>query len=286
MFLYGVLGNFLHLGNDIILRVLFYFPSLIFGFFGVYFLTKTLKLSKTVTFFATLVYLVNTYYLLLVDGGQVGVVLAYGLFPFVLNFLIKYVEKNSIINFVIALLMSFVLTIVDFRVAVICIFTTILLKPGLRSVKFLVLISICLIGLSAYWIVPVLSLSSPLSTNVAGLQSTTLLNAFLLSAPNWPANEFGRTLAPYFYFYLVPVLIFIPLFRSKERKFVWFSFIFLIFLFLVKGSSDPFGFLYTAFIRTKGGSVFRDSTKFFIPLILVGGILIGKTVEIISEACH
>ncbi len=74
MFLYGVFGTYLHLNNDVILRILFYFPSLIFGFYGVYLLTKQLKLSKTVTFFTTLLYLVNTYFLLLVTGGQVGVV--------------------------------------------------------------------------------------------------------------------------------------------------------------------------------------------------------------------
>ena len=40
MFLYGILGSLLHLNNDLILRILFYFPSLIFAFSGVYFLTK------------------------------------------------------------------------------------------------------------------------------------------------------------------------------------------------------------------------------------------------------
>src|SRR5450432_3126767 len=61
MVIYGAIGTFLHLGNDLILRILFYFPSLIFGFWGIYLLTKRLKFSNTVTFFATLVYLINTY---------------------------------------------------------------------------------------------------------------------------------------------------------------------------------------------------------------------------------
>ncbi len=276
MFLYGVLGTYLHFNNDLILRVLFYFPSLFFGILGFFLLTKKLKFSKTVTFFAVLVYLVNTYFLLLVDGGQVGVVLAYGLFPFVLNFLLRD-------NFLVALAASFVLTVVDFRIGAICIFTSFLLKPGLRRLKSLVLILICLVGLSAYWLIPALNLSSGLQTSFSGLQNASLLNSLFLFSPNWPANEFGKTVAPYFYFVLVPVLIFIPLFIVKQKKIIWLTLCFLIFAFLAKGSAAPFGMPYAVLVNTKFGSVFRDSTKFFIPLVLLGGILIGKTVDIINK---
>ncbi len=277
MVFYGALGFFLHLNNDLILRLLFYFPSLVFGFIGIYLLTKTLKLSKTVTFFAALLYLVNTYFILLVDGGQVGVVLAYGLFPLVLNFLIRD-------SYLPALGAVFLLSIVDFRIAAICIFTAILLKLVLRkNLKILFFLSISLIGLSLYWIIPALKLSNGVSIGISGLQTTSLLNSLSLFSPNWPANEFGVTSAPYFYFMLIPVLVFLPIFITRERKIAWITFCFLIFAFLSKGESGPVGFLYTFFINNKVGSVFRDSTKFFIPLTLIAGILIGVTVEKINK---
>ena len=81
MILYGSLNKFLGLNNDLIIRILFYFPSVAFAMVGMYSLTKYLKLSKIVQFFSIFVYIFNTYYLLLIDGGQVGVALAYGIFP-------------------------------------------------------------------------------------------------------------------------------------------------------------------------------------------------------------
>ena len=107
MVIYGALGTFLNLSNDLIIRLVFYYPAFIFGGLGVYYLCKQLKLSKTVTFFATFVYLINTYFILLVDGGQVGVMLACGLFPFVLNFLLRN-------NYLISLIAGFGLMMVDF----------------------------------------------------------------------------------------------------------------------------------------------------------------------------
>ncbi|CAN5301575.1 hypothetical protein BH10PAT1_BH10PAT1_3010 [soil metagenome] len=285
MVVYGILGTIFHFSNDLILRVLFYFPSLIFGFAGVYLFTKHLKFSVTTQFFAILIYLLNTYYLLIIDGGQVGVVLAYGLFPFVLFLLIKLSDKGSIKNFIFALLGSFILTIVDFRIAAICIFTALIFEIFEKKKIFgLFLISICLFLLSMYWIVPILKLATTgISTDIAGLQTTSLINSLFLFAPNWPANEFGKIIAPYFYFAIVPILIFLPLFFKKEKQIVWLTCSFLLFAFLAKGSTPPFGNLYNIFVNTKGGSVFRDSTKFFIPLILFGGILFGEAVSLINK---
>lgn len=282
MVLYGTLGTFLHLNNDIIIRLLFYLPSLIFGFSGMYLLTKYLKFSTTVQFFGTFIYLINTYYLLLVDGGQVGVVLAYGFFPLVLYFLLKVIDEASIKNFVFALIASFVLTVIDFRIIAICFLTAFLWCLGkYRKLWILFILSICLFCLSLYWIIPILKFSfSALSLEgVSGLQLTSLLNSLTLFSPNWPANEFGKIIAPYFYFTIVPILIFLPVFISKEKRVIWLTVLFLFFAFLAKGESAPFGFFYKFLISTKVGSVFRDSTKFFIPLVLIGGILIGKTVE-------
>ncbi len=285
MVVYGALGTVLHLSNDLIIRIMFYFPSLVFGVLGVWSLTDYLKLSKTVGFFAALFYLVNTYYVLLVDGGQVGVVLAYGLFPLTVFFIVKLIDEASVRNFLTALVVSFVLTIVDFRIAAICITTAVLWKMvEWRKLKAVVFLVLALIGLSLYWIIPSLKLAgNVIDANVSGLQLMSLLNSLLLFSPNWPANEFGKVVAPYFYFIGVPFLLFLPLFVVKKRKIVWISLVFLIFAFLAKGETPPVGFFYHLLVNTKIGVIFRDSTKFFIPLMLLGGILLGETVEFVNK---
>lgn len=285
MFIYGILGTFLHLSNDIILRLLFYFPSVVLGFTGVYFFTKYLKFSWIISLFAGLFYLTNTYYLLLVDGGQIGVVLAYGLFPLAILFLSKLTDKLSIKNFSIALVISFILTIIDFRISAIGLFTAFFLNitKGKR-VFSLILVGVCLLGLSSYWIIPSSKLTGGnLDTSVSSLQNVSLLNSLSIFSPNWPSNVFGKTITPYFYFALIPIFIFLPLFIAKEKKVIWLTFIFLLFAFLSKGESYPGGIFYTFFVSIKIGSVFRDSTKFFTPLILIGGILIGYTAEVFQR---
>ncbi len=284
MTVYGALGTFLNFPNDLILRILFYIPSLVFGFIGIYLFVKHLKFSTIVQFISILIYLVNTYYLLIIDGGQVGVVLSYGMFPLVLYLLIRSADNFTTKNFLLALIASFAMSTIDFRITGICFFLAFVLKIPERKFSSLLITALCLLGLSSYWIIPSLKLSSGgLSSGISGLRTTSLLNTLLLSAPNWPANEFGKIIPPYFYFMIIPLFVFLPLFIIKEKKVHWLVFLFLFFAFLAKGESDPLGSFYSTVVNTKIGSVFRDSTKFFIPLILLGGILIGRSVEEISK---
>ena len=57
-------------------------------------LARYLKLGKVAQFFSSLIFVFNTYYLILVDGGQVGIALSYGLSPLIFLFL-----KNILILF-------------------------------------------------------------------------------------------------------------------------------------------------------------------------------------------
>ena len=123
MFLMGVLNKLFLFGSDSVIRILFYFPSVIFSITGVYLLTKYLNLSKVIQFTAILFFLINTYFILLVDGGQIGVVLSYGLFPLILYFGKRMLDRTNVLSFFTFLISSFVLTIVDPRIAVIAYLT-------------------------------------------------------------------------------------------------------------------------------------------------------------------
>lgn len=273
MLVYGILGKFMSLGNDTIIKILFLFPSLILSFIGPHLLTKYLKLKKIVGFFASLVYVFNTYFVLLIDGGQVGVALAYGLFPIALLFLKKFVDKKNKNNFLIALISSFLLCTIDPRIALIC-FLTITIWSILEK-KFtywLLLMGLLLIPLNSYWLYPLMKLGvGGINTSVSNLGLLSLLNPLLLFSPHWPNNIFGKISYPPFYFALIPILIFGSFLKNKNKQNLTYAIILLIFAFLTKGSTPPFGI--------DLGIVFRDSSKFFIPVILFAGILIGKTMS-------
>lgn len=277
MIIYGALGKFLSLNNDAIVRILFIIPSVLLSFVGPYLLTKYLKLSKTIQFFSVLVYVFNTYFLLLLDGGQVGVALAYGIFPVTLLFLKKFIDLENKNNFLLALLFSILLSVIDPRILIICFLAIFIWSLLDKKFTFwLVLMGTLLIFLNLYWIYPLFKLGSDgISSSVSSLGLLSLINPLLLFSPHWPANLFGKISYPPFYFVLVPIVIFSGLLLNKDKKYLNFGLLFLIFAFLVKGETPPFGI--------NLGILFRDSSKFFIPLILFAGFLIGNTLDLLKS---
>lgn len=271
MFLYGLLGNII--GNDLTIRILFYFPSVILAGIGTYFLTTYLKLSRTVQFFAVLVYLLNTYYLLVIDGGQVGVALAYGLFPLALLFLKKLLDSPNIKSFYLSLIFLSLLSASDPRVAVISVLTIVVwsvLELKIKNLVYLIFLGIATLGINMYWIFP-LEKNGTFGPLVSTSTNVRWYDPFLLFSPYWPENLFGHIIRPPIYFLAIPILIFAGLLFSRSRQVLTFTFVFLIFAVLSLGipfiDKIPLGF------------AFRDSTKFFIPLVLFAGILIGQTAE-------
>ena len=290
MILYGLLHNLFGSGNDAIIRILFYFPSLVLSMAGPIVLTRRLGYPKIVQFFASFVYTFNTYYLLLVDGGQVGIALAYGVFPLALYSLLELFYTPTNKRAVISLIILFLLIIIDPRLALVAGFATLAWvladrilnkRVDLANLKYLFLLFVAVVGLSSYWLIPFFgSGGKSLSLDVLNLQFLSFLNAFTLFQPHWPANIFGEVGPPPFFFIGVPVLIFGSLLRSPRKNSLFFSLLFLIFAFLLKGSTPPLGTIYSWFVTSfPAGSAFRDSSKFFVPLILFGGILIGQTVD-------
>lgn len=295
MFLYGLLGKFLSLDNGLIVRLLFYFPSLILSIIGSLYLCRYLKLGKITAFFAAFLYVFNTYYLLLIDGGQVGVALAYGLFPFVVLTLKKVIDKGGIANYTLGLILSFLLTTIEPRLFLVAFLTVVLWflfdhlfdrkKVNLKNLWLILSIGLVVVILNSYWLYPMLKTGGlNLGVDVAGLQLTSLLNGLLLYQPHWPGNIYGDITYPPFYYLFIPVLVFVNLFFPKNKKAFSLIGIFLVFTFLLKGTTPPFGGIYNWLItHIPFAEAFRDSSKFFVPLYLVAGILIGNTAETLSQ---
>lgn len=290
MFIYGILNLTLGFNNDIVIRILFYFPATILAILGPIFFARFLGFGKKVQFFASLIYVFNTYFLLLLDGGQVGVALAYGIFPFTLLYLRRFMDFKNLNNFLVASLISFILIIADPRIALICyatIFIWIFVEMVicrkivvLKNIQVVILLLLFLVVLSAYWVIPTVLFNKDLNLEASSFNAFSFLNPLFLFQPHWPFNEFGKISIPPFYFLAVPILIFGGLIFRRDKKILTFVLIFITLAFFVKGDTPPLGQLYSFLVTNIPlGVAFRDSSKFFTPLLLFAGLLIGLLAE-------
>ena len=294
-FVYGFIGGFLNGGNDLAVKILFILPAVLISFLSVFIFVRALNLPVYVLVISILVYVFNTYFLLLLDGGQVGVALAYSLFPIILLVLKRLLDIISVNRFFLALLLFNLHIHTDVRIAVIALLTSVLWKtfelavlrgkPRFKMLLIMLLLVIISGLLSSYWIATVgfLDLGS-LSIQTASLQLTSLLNSLTLFQPHWPENEYGKVSPPLFYFVALPAIWIIGQMLKPNKKMLPLVLTLLVFAFLAKGTTPPFGEGYEMFLeKIPFASLFRDSTKFFIPIILFSGILIGQTVDDLSK---
>ncbi len=294
-FLYGVLGSFLNMGNGLAVRVVFYLPTILLSVAGFCFFARYLKFSGVTVFFGSLFYVINTYLILLVDGGQVGVALSYGIFPFTVLFLKKLFDTPKIGIFFIALAVLFLETVADPRVALISlltIFIWVIIESlinkdykKLGKIAWYLPLVLILSGLNLFWIYPLLKNGSENGFASQSVNFTSLLSSLFVFQPNFPGNQFGKINPPPFYFALLPILIFLNFFYKERKKMLTtFLCLILLFIFLAKGGNPPFGAWYDLMVsKIPFGSSFRDSSKFFIPLILYGALLIGNSIEFIYK---
>lgn len=290
MLLLGFVGK-IGFPSEVVMRIIFYIPAITLSFLSAVYFAKGLGYSPKVRFFTSLLYSLNTYFVLLIDGGQSGVFLAYALFPLPLLYLKKLAYEGGGKNFTLSFLFLALLTLFDPRVAVVCIITlflwlileAIFLKkiPSIKNTFSLILLFFFEALVSLYWLIPLLVFGEgQLSAHVSTLQLTSLLNGLLIYQPHWPQNIFGVVTFPPFYFVLVPALVLGGLLLKPARRNFIFALIFLFFAFLAKGETPPLGEIYKFVIeKVPFGIALRDSTKFFIPLLLFGGLLIGLFIE-------
>lgn len=289
LLLWGQLAK-INLPHNLIIRFLFYFPSLVFSILGIILVGKEWKMNSKAIFFATLFYVFNSYYLLLVDGGQIGVSLAYGLFPLAFFSLLKTIKSSNKFLFVLSLIVNSLLCSVDPRIFMILyllfslylIFSFILKEKFVnrKSILTFVLIGSAVFGIQLYWIYPTFKNNiSGLGLEVSQLKFFSLLNSLYVFQPHWYQNVFGKISPPPFYFLLIPLLITLNLFLNKKIISFKLFILFLIFSFLAKGEAEPLGFLYKIGLNLPFGFAFRDSSKFFTALIFCASFMIGLSIE-------
>jgi hypothetical protein len=123
--------NILHFSWNIYERLIWFFPFLILSFFSSRYLFKNFfpDLDEIYSLICSLVFMTNTYVLMMVGGGQIGVGVAYSLVPFIFIGFIKIInsfQTKTIVKSVITGLLLSLLVFLDLRFAYLVIIAVIL----------------------------------------------------------------------------------------------------------------------------------------------------------------
>jgi len=278
-------------------------PPIVVGFTSMFLLYKFIwKSDFKFAVLAGLIYITNTYFLMIFSGGQLGISLAYSLVPLVIFRFLKNIEKPNIYNSIFLGLVLSLQLLFDpriFLIAGLLIFAFLFTQNSnglFKSVKYTIIIPLILVSLiHSFWILPIMLfyLGSSVGPSIYKASNdfsfysfAKLENAISLLHPNWPENLFGRVHFMRPEFLIIPILAFIPLLLKKaknEKKIIIVTLIALTGIFLAKGVNDPFGIVYILFLKyIPGFSMFRDPTKFYIPIALCFSLLIPLGLEILS----
>lgn len=290
---------------SVLYRFLGIFTFLILGFYSISKLLSLYEISRNGKFVASLFYLINTYILLVIDGGQYRIALAYAFLPLAFFSIIdsfgKPFYKKIIAAILVTLLGYFDIRFVYilFLLTFIYVLTSIFFS-SFRNLLFLfsewtkifAAIFIVFVSINSYWILPALLVKPPSLpvgydrvSEIEALSFANLTHSLFVISPHWYKNSFGEIASINPIFAIVPMLVFLSpvLFRGNKNIAFWFLAA-LVFVFLVKGNLKPFGFFYEwLFTNIPGFSMFRDPTKFFFLVCLSFSVLIGFAITGLEE---
>ncbi|GEM_PF-1276033 len=303
-FLYGM-GAFLGLDFSVLERIIGIFPVLVFGIFGISRLLRRLGVSGIGKMASILVYVANSYLILLIDGGQLSVAMAYAFLPLTFLTFEDSLEGNLRKKILAGLAVS-ILGFFDLRF--VFVFLLILLLKFVYELLFLhsrewphfllswfrsgLVILLVMVGLHSFWIFSSFLAKPPqLPAGYLRKEQTQFLNfanighATLLLQPHWFKNVFGKVTHLKADFFLIPLLVFLaPILRKRDKTLGFWLFVLLVGIFLVKGSNPPLSEIYAwLFTNIAGFSFFRDSTKFFVLIALSYSVLVGIAVNELNK---
>lgn len=309
----GISGTLLRLPWFGIERLFWYWPFWGIGIIGSYLLAKQVTAGSKYSVLAPVIYLTNTYVLMIVGGGQMGVAMGYAVAPFVLWGVINWFEHAATVRWVRAAIvvggLFSVVLLFDLRVAYILLIPSVayvFIRVGFdyrkmslwRMASSAVLACGVIVTLHFFWLYPFVTQgTNPLTglgdafinpDMVRFLSFAPFEHTLSLLHPNWPENIFGkiRFLQPEFL--VIPIIAYGALmFIARKKRYIhdssapnhqtlaFFAFVGLIGAFFAKGTNPPFGDVYLwLFNNVPGFVMLRDSTKFFVLTALSYCVLI------------
>ncbi len=295
-----IFHTLLHLPWDFMQRIAWFWAYLALATFSAwYFLRKFTKLSfsSPALWIGVGIYVANTYVLMLVEGGQMNVALAYALCPVVVTSfyqLFIHVTGGLRRQVAVASFLFSALILLDIRfaymiggiIALLAIWQRRNIVPVISSLTLGLLVHL-------YWIFPLFWYHQNPNSTVAVLQSSEaairffsfakLENTLGLLHPNWPENIFGKVGFMQEEFLLFPLVAFASLViiheKTTKQVVYLFALLTLIGAFLAKGVNDPFGQQYLwMYGHIPGMNLFRDPSKFYLYIALGMSVLITLSV--------
>lgn len=246
-------------------------------------------------FLGCVIFTLNTYALMIVGGGQMGVAMAYALAPLVLYSYLRVLENKigGIKNLLIFSIASSFQLMFDPRIFVITLSLYVLhffvvmfieKRTSPKILRNLLFMNVFSVILNLFWILPNFLhfgdfIKAAREADATFLSFASFSNSISLLHPNWPENIFGKIGFMKSEYIFIPIISFIGLFSTalKDKKYkasvLFFSLAALLGAFFSKGTNDPFGSLYLFLSNLPGGSLFRDSTKFYLWICLSYSIL-------------
>lgn len=279
---------------------------LLIGFWGIWRLLDYLNINKWGKGIGSIFFLLNSYFLLLFDGGQLYLALSYSILPQVFLYFLKLQDKDSWRQRINLAFWILIISIFDLRVVYLVLiifllftifsFLTAPLKSLLRHIKNLAVslffIFLILLGIHSYWLLPsILSKPAQLpkayerSIQVDFLSFSSLGHALNLQQPHWSRNIFGQVSELKAKFIFIPIIVFLaPILKRKDRIVGFFLLLSLVGIFLAKGSNPPLSSIYIwLFSYVPGFQLFRDPSKFYFLTALGYSVLIGFSIQQLSE---
>lgn len=303
--------EYLHIPWEIAERVLWFWMFLLISVFSSWYFSVSILKSNIAAVLSVLIFVTNTYILMIVGGGQIGVALGYAFAPLVIGQFIQFLRNTSRKNLFLGSIVLALQVMFDPRIAYITgiamllysLISFITAKKKHVFIKHLFIFflasGISTLLLNSFWITrniftKDLTVSKDLlSSSISALEFFSFgsfSQSFALLHPNWPENIFGKTYFLSSEFLILPLLAFgALLFLQKEKEEVKKNMLFFIFVcllgaFLSKGVNEPFGKIYEwVFLHIPGFVLFRDPTKFYLLVVLGYAILIPYCLEKIGE---
>lgn len=290
--LYGLLYSVFHIPVSVSVRLVWFVPYAFFSFFSAWYLGYALTKRQLVGVVLAIIYPLSTFVIVGIQGGQLTITLAYALAPLAIGLLYRLLTESKP---KLALWLGIVMVlqaVYDIRIAYLTIGAIVLMllynqvfvqKTGRMQknlLKQLGTVVVTGILLSSYWLIHLVikpsGAASPLPAgynNVSwahALSYVTLPNAYATTHVWWPWSE-GAQLPIQPLFYGVIILAVVGLTTWRRNRFLPYFFgLFLIGVFLAKGTNPPVGMAYDwLFQHIPGFSLFRDPAKFFT-LVMLG----------------
>lgn len=295
-FVAGILSTYF--GYDVLQRLVWLYPFLAISYLSFYFFIRKFTNNRYVIYLAALFYVVNPAILERLAAGHVWFAMAYAFFPLITGLFIDILHSNKPLKRIILMSLAFSVAMwFEVRVAFLSLVPIAIyllyylfshkdLFSIIKIAKVLSISSAIIIVLNIYWIVPMIlyppQLYQPSDIEASSLRGTgtyggTLVQAFQIFPGNW--GSFYTPVAA-----LIPILSFSVLLTKYRKNLLVLisSCAALLFVFLGKGSYEPFGEFYVWLMQNVPFAIaYRNPSKWWFVTAFLYSFLMAFTFEAI-----